>query len=85
MYAKSRKKKSKLLMEEQILDLEFLWLLNREDSLELNKILKSQSSSCSLKPSGPLLQLKKDLSTFCGFPVFIKECKKRIGFYRIQQ
>ncbi|KAF8790403.1 putative RNA-dependent RNA polymerase 1 like protein [Argiope bruennichi] len=67
-------------MANQTLNLEFLWLLNREDSLEVNKIIDASSGDNSLKPSGPLLKLKKDLSSFCGFPIFLKDCKKRDKF-----
>ncbi|KAF8788983.1 RNA-dependent RNA polymerase 1 like protein [Argiope bruennichi] len=68
------------MMTNQILNLEFLWLLNREDSLEVNTIIDARSGENSLKPSGPLLKLKRDLSEYCGFPVFIKDCKKRVEF-----
>ncbi|XP_055925617.1 uncharacterized protein LOC129957358 isoform X1 [Argiope bruennichi] len=68
------------MMANQILNLEFLWLLNREDSLEVNTIVDARSGENSLKPSGPLLKLKRDLSEYCGFPIFIKDCKKRVEF-----
>ncbi|GFS52508.1 RNA-dependent RNA polymerase 1 [Trichonephila clavipes] len=67
-------------MTEPALELEFLWLMNKEESSEVYKILESRLGDTSLKCIGPLLKLKRNLRSFCGMPILIKDCKRRAEF-----
>ncbi|KAG8189298.1 hypothetical protein JTE90_019058 [Oedothorax gibbosus] len=65
-------------MPELALNLEFTWQPNVEDIPEIDNIVNSRELDSNIKAVGPLLKLKKELTSFCGFPVFIQDCRKRL-------
>ncbi|KAG8189296.1 hypothetical protein JTE90_019056 [Oedothorax gibbosus] len=66
-------------MTELSFNLEFTWLPNVEEISEIDNILNSRQFDSKFKATGPFLKLKKELKNFCGFKIFIQDCKKQIS------